>query len=174
MCLIVEYYFLSTYRLKKVLENNWNKLTMQKMRSPFSLSYFRIVYFSFSFYYFVSLFFTTRIFPSSFHQRLCLYVLLAISAVIIIGKHTNILFECELVLAQRLIVFCRNREHPTCKELARSNPCVPGLSALGQGWLLREEVRNSDLPSWQALKEQLLPFPLFLFPQEKITEGFVS
>lgn len=60
----------------------------------------------------------SHVFPSSFHQRMCLYILVAISAEIIIRTQNNTFrSECELVLAQRCAVFHKKRDL-ICKEVA--------------------------------------------------------
>jgi len=75
----------------------------------------------------------THIFPSSFHQRTCLYILVAISAEIIMGIDSSIFrHECELVLAQRHAVFCEKRRSNLQRVCTEKLLVVLGL-ALGIG-----------------------------------------
>lgn len=69
----------------------------------------------------------THIFPSSFHQKLCLYISVAISAEMIIRIHSSIF---------RHAVFCKKREHPACKECSEESLAAWGL-ALGTAGAFR-------------------------------------
>lgn len=81
------------------------------------------------FHYFVSLILMSHVFPSSFHQRIYLYILVAISAEIIIWTQNNTFrSECELVLAQRCAVFHKKRDL-IFEEVALKKYWLP------QGWL---------------------------------------
>lgn len=161
---------------------------------------------------FVSLILMADVFPSSFHQRMCLYLLVAISAELITWAHSSAFsHECELVSAQRHDLLWRGRRsnlQRVCIEklllalglaLGRSKaaaflgqqlssiagwPCACSLLSVSCSPRHRTQCRSPSAAQWRdykvrpvlvlMFKEMLLPFPLFLFSQEQVTQMLSS